>query len=354
MKFFPNYIFSVLVIALLLNGLALKGQDAHFTQYYQVPAYVNPALVGNFNGLFKVGMNYRDQWRPALDRPYATFTATGESKFLVGQRDPDVAALGIMFFSDRISKYDLNTTQIALTGSYHKLLDKKTKQYIGLGYQAAIFQKSLNYEDLTFGDQFNAIDAYSNETLEILPGNNLGFFDMSLGVDYSYTSTSNKEFNAGISVFHLTSPNISFFAQEDPVDKDLNINAVLDPRWSAHASYSLPTSDAFSFQTRALFMSQDQHKLYVLSTLFTYNNPKSEGKKFYFGPAFRFSNRLDKTSLEAIMLTIGYDFKGLNLGLSYDYNTNDLFNDRYGMSTFEVSINYFGQYENADAFCPTF
>ena len=78
------------------------------------------------------------------------------------------------------------------------------------------------------------------------------------------------------------------------------------------------------------------------------------GKKFYFGPAFRFSNRLDKTSLEAIMLTIGYDFKGLNLGLSYDYNTTDLFNDRYGMSTFEVSINYFGQYENADAFCPTF
>ena len=50
----------------------VQGRDAHFTQYYQVPAYVNPALVGNFNGLFKVGMNYRDQWRPAIDRPYAT------------------------------------------------------------------------------------------------------------------------------------------------------------------------------------------------------------------------------------------------------------------------------------------
>ena len=169
---------SLVFVIIAISGL--QAQDAHFTQYYQVPAYVNPALVGNFNGLFKVGMNYRDQWRPAIDRPYATFTATGESKFMVGKRDPDIAALGIMFFSDQISKYDLNTTQIALTGSYHKLLDRKTKQYIGIGYQAAIFQKSLNYEDLTFGDQFNAIDAYSNETLELLPGNNIGFFDMNV------------------------------------------------------------------------------------------------------------------------------------------------------------------------------
>ncbi len=354
MNFTPYKMAFRSLVFVFIALTSLQAQDAHFTQYYQVPAYVNPALVGNFNGLFKVGMNYRDQWRPAIDRPYATFTATGESKFMVGKRDPDIAALGIMFFSDQISKYDLNTTQIALTGSYHKLLDKKTKQYIGIGYQAAIFQKSLNYEDLTFGDQFNAIDAYSNETLELLPGNNIGFFDMSLGIDYSYTSTSDREFNAGISVFHVTSPNISFFGKEDFVDKDVNTEAFLDPRWSVHASYSLPTSDAFSFQPRILYMSQDQHKMYVLSTLFTYKNPRSEGKKFYFGPGLRFSNRLNSTALEAVMLIVGYDFKGLNLGLSYDYNTSDLFNDRFGMSTFEISLNYFGQYENADAFCPTF
>ena len=85
---------------------------------------------------------------------------------------------------------------------------------MGLGYQAAIFRKSLNYEDLTFGDQFNAIDAYSNETLRTFAWQQHWLFDMSLGIDYSYTSTSDREFNAGISVFHVTSPNISFFEKK--------------------------------------------------------------------------------------------------------------------------------------------
>jgi uncharacterized membrane protein YjgN (DUF898 family) len=61
-----------------------------------------------------------------VDRPYATFTAT-ENKFLV---DNAIQMLQ-PWASCRQDQYDLNTTQIALTGSYHKLLDKKTKQYIG-------------------------------------------------------------------------------------------------------------------------------------------------------------------------------------------------------------------------------
>ena len=332
----------------------LSAQDAHFTQYYQVPAYLNPALVGNFNGLFKVGVNYRDQWRAALARPYATFTATGDSKFLIGKRDPDIAAIGIMFFSDRISGYDLNTTQIAISGSYHKLLDRRSKQYIGIGYQAAIFQKSLNYEDLTFGDQFNAIDAYSNETLEFLPGNNIGFFDMSAGIDYSVTPTSGHEMNLGLAIFHFTRPNISFFGKEEFVEPNLNVNAFLDSRWVAHASYGLPTGPNTSLEPRVLFMAQDQHKQLMLSALFKYKNPKTEGKKFYIGPALRFANTLNGFGTESISLIAGYDYKGLNLGLSYDYNTSDLFNDRNGLGTFEFSLNYLGQYENADAFCPTF
>ncbi|MBK8699435.1 MAG: PorP/SprF family type IX secretion system membrane protein [Saprospiraceae bacterium] len=345
---------NFLVLLAVLYTFAVSAQDASFTQYYQVPAYVNPALVGNFNGLFKVGMNYRDQWRPALDRPYATFTATGESKFLIGKRDPDVVALGIMFFSDRISRFDLNTTQIALTGSYHKLLDKRTKQYIGIGYQAAIFQKSLNYEDLTFGDQFNAIDAYSNQTLELLPGNNIGFLDMSAGIDYSVSPSDGHDLNVGLSVFHFTAPNISFFGKEDFVDKDLDVAAFLDPRWTAHVSYGFHTSPNIVLEPRVLYMAQDQHRLAMLSALFKYKNPKSEGKVFYFGPGMRMARNIDKTNLESIYLIVGYDFKGLNLGLSYEYNNKDLFNDRNGLSSFEISLNYFGQYENADAFCPSF
>ncbi len=330
-------------------------QDAHFSQYYQVPAYLNPSLVGNFNGLYKVGINYRDQWRAALDRPYATFTATGESKFEIGQeRNPDIAALGIIFFSDKLSQYNLNTTQLALTGSYHKLLDRKNKSYLGIGYQIGIIQKALNYENLTFGDQFNALDAYSNETLEVLPGNNIGFFDMSIGVDYATNPTSGRNFSLGFGIFHFTSPNISFFNTPENIDKDLNTDAVLDPRFVVHTSYNIPTGPNTSVEPRALFMSQDKHKLFLLSSLFKYKNPKTEGRILYFGPSLRFSNNLTKLAFESIIFTVGIDYNGMNFGLSYDYNLPDLINSRNGLGTFEFSFNYYGEYENSDAFCPTF
>lgn len=349
--------FKILVFIFFLS-FSERGfnQDAHFTQYYQVPAYLNPALVGNFNGLYKVGINYRDQWRPALSRPYATFTATGESKFYLGgkKRDPDIAAIGIMFFSDKISGFDLNTSQIALSGSYHKLLDKKTKQYLGFGYQASIIQKSLNYETLTFGDQFNALDAYTNETLEILPGNVLGFFDMSVGVDYSVSPDPNQEINLGFALFHFTSPDISFFKGADFIDDNFDVEAQLDSRYVAHASYSFATTPKVFIEPRTLFMIQDQHREFMLSTLFKFKNLKTEGRKFYFGPSIRFSNRLQNFSMESMGLIAGFDYKGINFGLSYEYNTYDLFNENDGLGTFEFSLNYFGHFENEDAFCPTF
>lgn len=349
---FKKLFITLIAIAAIFH---CKAQDAHFSQYYQVPAYLNPSLVGNFNGLYKVGINYRDQWRAALDKPYATFTATGESKFELGQgRNPDLAAIGIMFFSDKLSQYNLNTTQLALTGSYHKLLDNRKKSYIGIGYQLGIFQKSLNYENLTFGDQFNAIDAYTNETLEVLPGNIIGFFDMSVGADYSTRPASGRDFNLGFSIFHFTSPNISYFAKNENPDKDINTDAQLDPRYVVHASYNIPTGKNTNVEPRLLYMGQDKHKMFLLSTLFKYKNPKTEGRIFYFGPSLRLSNNLSKLAFESIILTTGIDYKGMNFGLSYDYNLPDLLNNRNGLGTFELSFNYYGQYENADAFCPTF
>ncbi len=344
-----------LVLFTFAAFISCFSQDAHFSQYYQVPAYLNPSLVGNFNGLYKVGINYRDQWRAALDRPYATFTATGESKFEMGQkRNPDIAAIGIMFFSDKLSQYNLNTTQLALTGSFHKLLDARNKKYLGIGFQTGIIQKSLNYENLTFGDQFNAVDAYSNETLEVLPGNNIGFFDMSVGADYSVNPASGKNFNIGFSIFHFNNPNISFFGKSDNPDQDVNTDAQLDARYVFHTSYSIPTGPNNSIEPRVLYMSQDKHKMLLLSSLFKYKNPKTEGRIFYFGPSLRLSNNLSKLTFESIILTAGIDFKGMNFGLSYDYNLPDLITNRNGLGTFEFSFNYYGQYENSDAFCPTF
>jgi hypothetical protein len=66
------------------------------------------------------------------------------------------------------------------------------------------------------------------------------------------------------------------------------------------------------------------------------------------------SNSINNFGLESFILSGGLDINGLNLGLSYDYNLKDLIGSRNGLGTFEISINYVGEYENAESFCPKF
>jgi len=50
----------------------------------------------------------------------------------------------------------------------------------------------------------------------------------------------------------------------------------------------------------------------------------------------------------------GFEIGKLLLGFSYDYNINDLANERIGQGVFEFSISFIGDYENSSSFCPQF
>lgn len=48
---------------LLCAAGSLHAQvDAHFTQYYAYPLWLNPAFTGAIDGSWRVSGNYRKQW----------------------------------------------------------------------------------------------------------------------------------------------------------------------------------------------------------------------------------------------------------------------------------------------------
>ena len=51
----------------------MHAQDIHFSQFFASPVLVNPANTGNFNGVARLGLNYRDQWG-SVSVPYQTFS----------------------------------------------------------------------------------------------------------------------------------------------------------------------------------------------------------------------------------------------------------------------------------------
>ncbi len=339
----------------MLWTLSSQAQDPHFSQFYASPLTLNPAIAGTYNGTFRISSIYRDQWRSALDNPLRTFSVSGDVKFDLnyGKKNmPDLVAVGITFFGDRASTFDFNTNQILLTAAYHKALDKKTKQYLGIGIQGGIFQKSINYENLTFQDQFNAVNGYTLPGSENLPPNNSAFGDFSLGMYYSITPSKNFSFHAGAGYFHMNNPNISFYNTPDIIDPNVFKTDTLHAKWSVHTGASFKTTDRMSVQPRVNALIQGPYSEVNIGATFRYKLSKTAGQYLLFGPYVRGVKNYNNFGLESVIGMVGLEMNNFILGLSYDQNVNNLINSRRSLSSLEISLTYIGEYHNEDNFCP--
>jgi hypothetical protein len=56
-----------IVLLLLLYSLSAKGQDIHFSQFFETPLLRNPSLAGIFKGDIRAQMVYRSQWNNITD-----------------------------------------------------------------------------------------------------------------------------------------------------------------------------------------------------------------------------------------------------------------------------------------------
>ncbi len=350
-----NLLVKFMVICGLFSSLVLRSQDPHFSQFYASPLTLNPAIAGTYTGTFRISTIYRDQWRSSLDNPLKTFSASGDVKFDLNYGNkslPDIIALGITFFGDRVSTFDFNTNQIVLTGAYHKALDKRTKQYLGIGVQGGIFQRSINYEDLSFQDQYNAIDGYTLGTGEYLPPNNKAFADVSLGLYYSITPSKTFNFHAGLGYFHLTKPNLAFYNTPDIINPNIYRTDILPAKWSIHTGASIKTTDRMSIQPRVNALVQGPNTELNLGTTFRYKLSKTAGRYLLLGPYLRGVKNYDNFGLESLIGMVGLEMNNFILGVSYDQNLKALANERRSLSSLEISIIYIGEHHNDDNFCP--
>ena len=346
-----------LLLSLLFILTEMAGQDPHFSQFYTNPILVNPALTGTSNGLFRVSSTYRDQWRSAIDEPLKTFTVSGDVSFEINARAnpfPDKFAFGFNFFGDRVNQFDLNTTQISLFGAYHKALDRRKQSYLSAGIYVGVAQKNLNYEDLSFEDQFNAIDGYTLPSGEFLPANNFGYGDLGLGVNYTMLLGTNSHLFAGIGLFHFNQPNISFYKDEDINNDDLIRDNTLENKWSGYVALSMKQGEKMFIEPRILTLIQGSAREINLGTNFKYKLGREGNNYFHIGPWIRFSDNIDGFSVESLVAAVGIETGKFLIGLSYDQSISDLTSDRLGLNAFEVSLSYFGDFDNSQDFCPKF
>ncbi len=315
----------VLLLTLAVSApLKMEAQDPQFSQFYAAPLYLNPGFAGT-TPYIRAGANFRSQW-PSLDAQFTTY-----SFYMDYFAEEYNSGLGLLITADKEGLANLTSTSVALQYAYELHINERLT--FRPGVQAAYVLRDINFDKLTFGDQFDETGFINPTSAEQFnTGENVGFVDFSFG-----GLLFSKNFWFGVAAHHLNTPNQSF----------VDGNSELPIKYSIHSGYRLPlptnsgnrgfTTDGkersitpnFQYKRQGEF---DQLEIGTYLTL----------EPIVFGMWYRgipiqqeFDGFNDK---ESIILLVGLTADNLNIGYSFDYTISELGIASGGAH--EISISY--------------
>ncbi|MCR9173790.1 MAG: PorP/SprF family type IX secretion system membrane protein [bacterium] len=301
MKTFKAYL---IMSAFCLTGFVSYGQDPQFTQFYANPIYLNPAFAGS-HGCPRFAVNYRNEW-PSLTGNYVTYSMSYDQYF-----KNISGGFGVIAMHDQQGQGTIFTSMLGAVYSYHLNVSRKFKMMFGA--RAAMFNKFLDWDKLTFGDMIDPRRGFIYQTGDVQRGGSRYFFDASAGmVGY------NKHFFFGFAAHHLNRP-----------DESMIIGSSRLPiRMTGHMGAKIPLGaksqykNVTSIMPNVIYQYQNGFQELMFGTYIQYG-------AFNAGAWFR--NR------DAFILTIGVDTGKFRLGYSYDITVSRLNNGVSGGSH-EVSL----------------
>jgi type IX secretion system PorP/SprF family membrane protein len=257
----------LLFLVILFNGFAGFAQDHLYSQFFNSPLYLNPALTGQFKADLRMNLIYRNQWT----------TVPGSLSYLSASVDYNVpqfgGGIGLLVTRSSEGTAYLNHTNIAGLYSYSIGSDDFV---LSFGLQAGVTNRVIDYSKLVFDDQIDPTLGFipgSTSAANALPLNNKFYFDSGFG-----TNLVIADFNIGAAFQHLNRPNESFTGQ----------TAKLPIRFNGNISYRL---DLDSYEGNM----DDDDKSYVVPSVVFYKQSK----------------------FESYSIGLQYKRRGVNVGLSY-------------------------------------
>ena len=295
---------KLLVITALLVSTASFGQDPTFTQFYANPLYLNPALAGSY-GCSRFASNYRNEW-PNLSSNYVTYSASWDSYF-----SNISGGVGVLATHDQQGSGTISTSMLGLIYSYHLQFSRKWK--VQFGARAAWYQKSLDWDKLTFGDMIDPRRGFIYSTGDVPRGGSRGFFDASGGA-----VLFNKNFFLGVAAHHANTPNESMIVGDSPLPVRLTAHMGAEIQLGRKSKYSNGTS----IMPNVIYQNQNGFQELSIGTYFKYN-------AFTMGVWYR--NR------DAFIITAGINTGRFKLGYSYDVTVSKL-NNGVTRGSHEISM----------------
>lgn len=319
MKYWARGIF--LFFILWLTAVRGSAQDHLYSQFFNSPIYLNPALTGQFKGDLRMNLIYRNQWS----------SVPGTLSYLSASIDYNVpkfgGGIGLLFTRSSEGTAYLDKTNISGVYSY----SVGSEDFVlSFGLQAGITNRVIDYSKLVFGDQVDpTLGIVPGASAGSLPFNNKFYFDSGVG-----TNLVIGNFNIGLAMQHINQPNESFTGTPSK----------LPIRTNAHLSYML---DLDPFENL-----EDDEKSYVIPSVVLYK--QSQAESYSFGLQYKrrsvnvglWYRSGDNTGPSAVVVSLIFDLfinrdggEKLRFGVSHDAAVSGL---TYGNTsgTQEGSIGY--------------
>ena len=330
----------LLLIILQFGAHYLRCQDVHFSQFFFSPQMLNPAEIGNFDAEYRLNANQKTQWKE-VSRPYSSFAVMGDGHFGF---TPEEVALGLLIMNDNAGDSRYNTLSILAGGSYRYNIRESEKHTLLGGLQLGMTQIKLDYESLSFNNQFNGVVYDPNlPTGEQFTRNSRWYFNLNAGLAYTYKPEDRKRITIGFSGHNITAPKQSFY-------NDTGIK--LPIRTSLYATADWKIAEDFDLMPSMRWMDQATFTEVILGSALRYVLI-DEGHLYravfagYFG---RFG--------DSGIAMLGFDYDAWRVAASYDINVSNLKPASRNRGGFEFSVQYLfnksGSKNNAHKYCPVF
>ncbi|MEI8278963.1 MAG: PorP/SprF family type IX secretion system membrane protein [Bacteroidota bacterium] len=318
-----------LVAALALSLTTAQAQDIHFTQFIASPLIVNPAFTGNYEGQYRAAAVYRNQWS-SVTIPFVTYAASFDMPIVHDLTIDDYLAAGLQLYNDKAGDGNLSNFSALASLAYHKYLGASQNKVLSFGIQGGYSEKSIDLSKLYFGDEFtNGVFNHGISPEYPYMNNKVHFFNVNAGLSFSQSIGDRFSYTIGAGGNNLNQP-------QESLQQKKNNDVGLGMRYTGQLGMILYVTDRFSLQPAVLYQTQSSATEIIGGNDFSYivGNPevRSMATSVFAGAWYR--------SEDAILATAGIQFKGVRIGLSYDYNISSLNTASNGNGGFEISVRF--------------
>lgn len=304
----PYCLAAVLLTCCMISLVhKVEAQDPIFSQFYANPLYLNPALAGT-QTCPRLHLNYRNQW-PALSGNFVTTSASYDQYV-----EAVSGGLGFIVMNDNAGRGTLNSFSISAIYSYQLTLSDNWSMVAG--FQGGYFQRSLDWNRLTFGDMIDPRRGFIFSTADTPRGGTVDNVDFSAGA-----MIFGETFYGGVAVHHLFEPNESLIVAEAPLER----------KYTVHAGANIPIKKDIRGETDA---SISPNILYQRHFDFEQINVGLYAQKgpLILGAWYRWN--------DAAIILVGVDTDRFKVGYSYDLTTSRLTTQTAGSHEISFALNF--------------